>query len=242
MARSKFDWSALDRSTVYQYMYEARASVVGKQLTIDELHRILSCQAKKYLPVKTKMIRSAEQEHGILYVGGCYYGDDDKAKENRFVEICFSYFVWDEFMKITDHRWKRICTVFADTVLHEIIHIKQYRSRRWKQIPGYDSNAHFIKKRKDQNYYGHPDEIGAYAFNIACELNDKFGTNWQAAKRYLDSNQVLRHKSSSYIRYFKTFDCNHDHPVIKKLKKKVISCFPNAGIGKPFRTSEYLTH
>jgi hypothetical protein len=241
MARYKFDWSSLDRSTLYSFMYEARKDIVGKELTIDQIHRILSTQAKKYLPIKTKMIKTAEQEHGIIYIGGCYYGDDDKNKSPRFVEICFSYFVWDHVLKITDYRWKRICKVFADTVLHEIIHIKQYRSRRWKDIPGYKSTAHSGQQRKNQNYYGHPDEIGAYAFNIACELYDRFGSNHQAIKRYLDSNRVLKHKSSSYLRYFRTFDYNHNHAVIKKLKKKVIHYLPYTVIGKPFKTSEYLT-
>lgn len=241
MARSKFDWSALDRSTIYSYLYEARKQIVGQKLTIDEIHKILSTQAKKYLPVKTKMLRSAEQEHGIIYIGGCYYGDDDKSKESRFIEISFSYFIWDQYLKITNYRWQRICKVFADTVLHEIIHTKQYRSRHWKDISGYQSNAHLIKKRKDQNYYGHPDEIGAYAFNIACELYDRFGSNWSAARRYLDSDQVLKHKSSSYLRYFKTFDCNHNHTVIKRLKKKVIYYLPYTQIGKPFKTSDFLT-
>ena len=242
MARSKFDWSSLDRSTLYSYMYEARNRIVGKDLTVDEIHRILSNQAKKYLPIKTKMIKTAEQEHGIIYIGGCYYGEDDKRKESRFIEVCFSYFVWDYILNLSDYRWKRLCTVFADTLLHEIIHTKQYRSRRWKDIPGYLSNAHLIKKRKDQNYYGHPDEIGAYAFNIACEIYDRYGSNQQVAQKYLDSNQVLKHKSSSYLRYFKTFDCNHNHVVIKKLKKKVISYLPNTVIGKPFKNSDYLTY
>lgn len=241
MARSKFDWSSLDRSILYSYMYEARKHIVGKALTIDQIHRILSNQAKKYLPIKTKMIRTAEQEHGIIYIGGCYYGDDDKHKQSRFIEVCFSYFVWDHYLTITDYRWRRICSVFADTMLHEIIHMKQYRSRRFKEIPGYESTAHLVSQRKDQNYYGHPDEIGAYAFNIACELYDRFGTNYQASKRYLNTSHTLKHKASSYLRYFKTFECNHQHAVIKRLKKKVIHYLPYAEIGKPFKTSEYLT-
>lgn len=241
MARSKFDWSALDRSTLYSLIYSARKHIVGQKLLIEEIHKILSTEVKKHIPVKTKMIRSAEQEHGIIYIGGCYYGDEDQYNNSRFIEVVFSYFIWDEYLKITEYRFKRLCEVFADTVLHEIIHMRQYRTRNWKDIPGYESTAHLVKQRRNQNYYGHPDEIGAYAFNIACELYDRFGTNWQAAKRYLDSNQVLKHKRSNYIRYFKTFDCNHKHPVIKKLKKKVIYYLPYTVIGKPFKTSDYLT-
>ncbi len=241
MAQAKFDWSNLDRYSLYSLMYGARKQIVGQKLTIEEIHKILSSQVKKLLPVKTKMLRSAEQEHGIIYIGGCYYGDEDQYNHTRFIEIVFSYFIWDEFLTVTQHRFKRICSVFADTVLHEIIHMRQYRTRNWKDIDGYNSTAHLIKQRKNQNYYGHPDEIGAYAFNIACELYDRFGTNWQAAKRYLDSDCVLRHKGSNYIRYYKTFDGNHSHPVIKKLKKKVIYYLPYTVIGKPFKTSDYLT-
>ncbi len=238
---SKFDWSELDRLKLHGIFYKSRKQIVGKVLLIEEIHKILSSNIKQHLPVKIKMLRSAEQESGSLYIGGCYYGDQDEENEKKFIEIVLSYFVWDEFLKISNYRFRRLCEVFADTVLHEIIHMRQYRTRNWKYIPGYESAAHLAKQRKNQNYYGHPDEIGAYAFNIACELYDRFGTNWQAAKRYLDSNMALKHKRSNYIRYLKTFDCNHNHPVIKKLKKKVIYYLPYTIIGKPFKTSYYLT-
>lgn len=242
MAHATFDWSKLDRSTIYQYLNSAQKRIVGQVLTIEEIHRILTNQAKKHLPIKTKMLRSAEQEQGIVYIGGCYYGDEDEENEKRFIEIVFSYFVWDECLKITRYRWQRICELFADTVLHEIIHMRQYRTRKFKNIPGYDSQAHLISQRKNQNYYGHPDEIGAYAFNIACELHDKFGINHNLAKKYLDSDQAARSRRSSYYRYLKVFDCDHNHTVIKKLKKKVIYYLPYAEIGKPFKTSDYLTY
>ena len=241
MARTKFDWSVLDRPTLYGIMNKARKEIVGRTLVVEEIHRILSTHVKQQLPVKVKMLRSAEQENGMIYIGGCYYGDEDQENQKRFIEVVFSYFIWDEFLKITDYRFKRLCEVFADTILHEIIHMRQYRTRNWKMIPGYESTAHLAKQRKNQNYYGHPDEIGAYAFNIACELYDRFGTNWQAARRYLDSNQANRHKRSNYIRYLKSFDMNHNHSVIKKLKKKVIFYLPYTVIGKPFKTSDYLT-
>lgn len=242
MAKAVFDWSKLDRSTLYGFLNGARKRIVGRVLTIEEIHSILANQTKKHLPVKTKMLRSAEQEHGIIYIGGCYYGDEDEEYEKRFIEIVFSYFIWDECLKITKHRWHRMCEVFADTVLHEIIHMRQYRTRKWKYIPGYESTAHLIKQRRNQNYYGHPDEIGAYAFNIACELYDKFGTNWSQCKKFLDSNQANRNKRSSYLRYLRVFDYDHEHPVIKKLKKKVIYYLPYAEIGRPFKTSDYLTY
>ena len=241
MSRNRFDWSLLDRSTLIGILYAARKEIVGHTLVIEEIHKILSAKVKKKLPVKIKMLRSAEQEDGIIYIGGCYYGDDDQENQKRNIEIVFSYFIWDYSLKITEYRFKRMCEVFADTILHEVIHMRQYRTRNWKAIPGYESTAHSGQQRRNQNYYGHPDEIGAYAFNIACELHDRFGTNWKAARRYLNSNHAVRHRRSNYIRYLKAFDMNHNHPVIKKLKKKIIFYLPYTLIGKPFKTSEYLT-
>jgi hypothetical protein len=96
------------------------------------------------------MLRSAEQEDGIIYIGGCYYGDDDQENQKRFIEIVFSYFIWDYSLKITEYRFKRMCEVFADTILHEVIHMRQYRTRNWKAIPGYESTAHSGQQRKNQ--------------------------------------------------------------------------------------------
>lgn len=242
MAREAFNWSTLDRSTLYSILNGARKHIVGRRLLIEDLHKILSTQIKQYLPVKTKLRRDPGQEQGIIYVGGCYYGTDDEYDIDRFIEVVFSYCLFDEYLTVTQYRWRRICTLFADTVLHEIIHMRQYRTRNWKDIPGYYSNAELAKQRKDQVYYGHPDEIGAFAFNIACELFDIFGSNFQASTRYLDSKKCFKDKRSCYYRYLKTFDMNQNHTVLKRLKKKIIYYLPYAKIGKPFKTSDYLTY
>jgi len=240
MAREVFDWSALDRSTLYSILNEARKRIVGQKLSIEEIHKILAKQIKKHLPIRVKLARSAEQEHGIIYIGGCYYADDDEEYEDKCIEIIFSYFVWDQHLKITSWRWARMCELFADTMLHEIIHMRQYRTRNFKTLPGYESTAYSAQQRRNQNYYGHPDEIGAYAFNIACELYEHFGSNKKAIQKFMDGNQSNRHRRSTFLRYVKTF--GQDHPVMKRLKRKVIYYLPYAKLGKPFKTSDYLTY
>jgi len=240
MAREVFDWSALDRHTLYSILNGARKYIVGKKLYIEEIHKILSKQVKEHLPIRTKLLRGADQEDGIIYIGGCYYGGEDEQNKDRFIEIVFCYFMWDQYLTISERRWKRMCEVFADTVLHEIIHMRQYRTRNFKVLPGYESTAYSAKLRKNQNYYGHPDEIGAYAFNIACEMHDRFGSNKKLIEKYMDSNHANRHRRSGYLRYLRTF--GHDHPVMKRLKRKVMFYLPYAEIGRPFKTSDYLTY
>ena len=242
MPRIPFDWSELDTDTLYNIFNEAQQQIVGRKLFISEIHKILSKQVKKYLPICVRMTRDPANDPGLVYIGGGYYSDYDKKNKERYIEIVFSYHMFDESITITRYRWVRMCSLFADTILHELIHLRQYRTRKFKSLPGYESTAHLAKQRRDQNYYGHPDEVGAYAFNIACELFERFGYDFSRAKQYIDSNQPTQHKKSTYLRYLTTFDLNHNHKIIKKLKKKVMFYLPYAALGKPFKTPDYLTY
>lgn len=241
MSRKPFNWSLLDRENLYTVLYELKPYIVGKSLTIKDLQRLLSEHIKWYLPIRVTLKRDPTHDKGIVYIGGAYYAqyDVDKCKQ---VEISFSYATTSKRIKLSDTRWGRMCTLFADTILHEVIHMRQYRTRKFKDIPGYLSTAYYARDRKEQEYYGHPDEMGAFAFNVACELYDKFGDDFDAVKHYLDSNLSKRAKKTCWHKYMKTFDWNHNHPVIRAMKKKIIRNLPYAQLGKPFKTPDHLTY
>jgi hypothetical protein len=222
-------------------LYELKPYIVGKRLAIKDLQKLLSDHIKWYLPVKVRMDRDPTHQAGLVYIGGTYYADYD-VDGKRQVEVVFSYNTNDTTIKLTEHRWGRMCSLFADTVLHEIIHMRQYRTREFKLIPGYESIALRAKDRKDQEYYGHKDEMGAFAFNIACELYDKFNGDCDAVIWFLDSQHAKRNKKTCYYRYLKAFNWNQNHPVIRSMKKKIIRNLPYAQIGKPFRTTNHLTY
>ena len=241
MSRKPFNWSLLDRSSLYSMLYGLKPFVVGKTLPVKTIQKILSTHIKNYLPIRVRMQQDPTHEKGLIYIGGAYYAYYDK-QGNRQIEINFSYKETDGCLKITESRWRRMCTLFADTVLHELIHLRQYRSRNFKTIPGYLSTAYYAKDRREQEYYGHKDEMGAFAFNIACELYDKFGTDFDAAKKYLDTNLPKRSKRTCWHRFLKAFEWNHNHAVVRSMKKKILRNLPYAEIGKPFKTSDYLTY
>jgi hypothetical protein len=222
-------------------LYGLKSLVVDKRLTAKSLHSILSQHIKSHLPIKIKFDTDISQAKGLVYIGGMYYACNDQ-EDRRQIEIIFSYQEKDSILKLSERRWSRMCSLFADTVLHEIIHLRQYRARNFKAIDGYQSVAALAKDRRNQEYYGHKDEIGAYAFNIACELKTKFNGDDAAIIRYLDSNLAKRSKKGSYYYYLKAFDWNHKHPVIRSLKKKIIRNLPYAEIGKPFKTDTWLTY
>lgn len=241
MSRKPFNWSLLDRSSLYSMLYGLKSSIVGQQLAVKDLQKLLSTHIKQHLPVKVSMRSNVTHEPKLVYIGGTYYADND-VDGRRQIEVVFSHQSTDAVIKTTETRWRRMCSLFADTVLHEIIHMRQYRTRAFKLIPGYQSTAHYARDRKEQEYYGHPDEMGAFSFNIACDLYTKFGNDFDAAKQYLDSNRAKRSKKTTYHRILKAFDWDHSHPVVRSLKKKIVRNLPYAAIGKPFKTDKHLTY
>jgi hypothetical protein len=234
------NWSELDRASLYSYFYSLNTQLVGKSLTADQIQKCISKHIKALLPVKIKKCVDPKIQRTYIYTGGVYYSDLDKKGKNA-IEINFSYHPGDERYKLTNYRWKRMSLRIADVMLHEIIHMRQFRARNFKNIPGYQSTVESAKQRKEQEYYGDRDEMGAFAFNIACELIDKFGYDPGAIKSYLDSTNK-RNKNLWWYTYLKNFNWDHEHKIIKRMKKKILYQVENAYIGKPFKTTDWLTH
>lgn len=132
MARSAtFNWSQLTRENLIAMIRQCKSLIVGKKLSVDEIQKIFSKHLKSYLPIKVTKERDRQTESGWIYVGGVYYSYKDKIG-HQSIEVLFSYNPADKFLEISKSRFDRICVGIADTLLHEIIHMRQYRSRKWK--------------------------------------------------------------------------------------------------------------
>ena len=160
----------------------------------------------------------------------------------RFIEVELVFPTTADTMKTSAYRWERMCHLFADTILHEIIHARQYRARNFKDIPGYESTAYYAKDRREQEYYGHRDEMGAHSFNLAQDMIDKFGFDTAAIKEYLDSPVPKRVRPKGWGRFMKTFGYNHEHVKVLQKKLKILRNLENAYLGKPFKTTNHLTY
>ena len=241
MAQLPFNWSELTRSNLYSMFYSLKSEIVGKELSPSQIQKRISRHVKAHLPLKLKKCLYAPTTPGYIFMGGVYYSNLDR-KGVPAIEVNFNFNPTDNKLRLTDYRFKRMAIRFADVVCHEIIHMRQFRARNFKNIPGYQSTALLTKERKKQEYYGDTDEMGAHAFNTACELLDRFGYDPHIIGKYLDSNQCRRHKNSTWSDYLKTFDWNHNHPIIRRMKNLILRNLANAYEGKPFRTSFYLTY
>jgi len=242
MARSAFNWSALDRNTLYSMIYQLKSEIVDKRLPIGKITSIISKHVKAHLPIKIRSYRHKPVKPGEVWVGGAYYSDYDSQGKKRFIEIELAFPTTADTMKTSSYRWERMCTLFADTILHEIIHCRQYRARNFKDIPGYESTAYYAKDRAWQEYYGHRDEMGAHSFNLAQDMIDKFGFDPKAIRGYLDGPVPKRVRPNGWGRFMKSFEYDHDHPKVHQMKHKILTQLENAYNGKPFKTTNHLTY
>lgn len=242
MSRKAFNWSLLDRNTLYSMLYELKPEIVDKRLSIGKITSLLSKHIKSHLPVKVTSNRHKPVKKGEVWVGGAYYSDLDNQQKNRFIEVVLAFPTTAETMKTSLYRWERLCRLFADTILHEIIHTRQYRARNFKDIPGYESTAYYAKDRAWQEYYGHRDEMGAHSFNLAQDMIDKFGWDTRAIKEYLDSPVPKRVRPNGWGRFMKSFEYDHTHPKVCQMKHKIMRNLENAYYGKPFKTTNHLTY
>jgi len=242
IGRSKFDWSSLDRSGLATYLCLLSPDIVNQSITPDKFHKLITKHLKRYLPVRISRKFDSTIGTNQMLIGGCYYSHRDQDHKPS-IEIMLVYNPADEFLKINSSRFCKICVGFADTILHELIHMRQFRRREFKYLPDYASTAEKTEQRKEQGYLGCSDEIDAYGFNIACELLDKFNNNPKLVIKHLNVDQKLsRKKMDSWRMYLKAFNHDHDHIIIKRLKKKIIRYLPNAELGKPYRNRDWICH
>ncbi len=237
---SSFNWSQLDRQTLFDISYQLRDKLVGQTLSIQKLHDTVIRHLKQYLPIKGSKLLDQTVEKTWVYVGGCYYSSLDEDRE-RSIEINLAFNPKDKQIVMTSRRFSRFCISIADTLLHEIIHMRQFRKRKFKSLPGYQSTASRTKQREEQEYLGDNDEIDAYSFNIACELFEKFNGNQRKIVNYLNEDQKnTRRRHNSWRMYLKAFGHDHKHPVIRRVKKRVMYYLPKAQAGKPFRSCDWI--
>ena len=242
MTRRAFNWSALDRNMLYSMLYELKPKIVDKRLPIAEVISIISKHIKSHLPVKITSNRFKPVKPGEVWIGGAYHSYLDNLGNKRFIEVELVFPTTANTMKTSSYRWERMCRLFADTVLHEIIHTRQYRARNFKDIPGYESTAYYAKDRREQEYYGHRDEMGAHSFNLAQDMIDKFGWDPKAIREYLDSKVPKRVRPNGWGRFMKAFEYDHSHPKVVQMKRKIMTQLENAYLGKPFKTTNHLTY
>jgi hypothetical protein len=237
-----FDWSNVKQHVVVDQLLELSSKLCNHIITPEDFHEIISKFLKKTFPIIVTLEWDNKVKNQKVMIGGSYYSDYDEY-DRKCIELNFYYNPNISKFKITKHRYHNICTLIADTILHEIIHMRQYRRRDFKPLPNYTSFARSSSIREEQSYLGCTDEIDAYGFNIACELLHKYDGNTKSVIKHLSLDLKKSRKSGgSWKMYLKSFEHDHNHEIIKRLKKKIIRYLPRAQSGKPFKSRDWICH
>lgn len=239
---STFDWYSLDRANLAQIVCLVEKLVTGKPIhPLEIIKQIRSIFRQFDIPLNFRSCYNKKTDKNSVWVGGLYDAEMDK-KVRTPITIILQFKERDQELTISRQSFKKLALRIADTVLHEIVHLRQYRRRFYKTIPGYYSFASSGKQRIEQTYLGHPDEIDAYSFNIASDMIDYYGSDIKKITDYLNSDlRDKRIKKTAYKMYLDAFDHDHTHHVIRTLKKKIMNYLPNAyELGKPYRTTDWL--
>ena len=239
--RYDFDWSEMDRHSLAGFIGVLAPKIVNQRISVDKFHGIIYRHLKKYIPLRITKTKYKKATPNTVMVGGCYYSERDQFNKTC-IEISMLYSPEDEHLKLNNRKFARVCIVIADTILHEIIHMRQYRRREFKDLPDYPSTARKASKREEQSYLGNSDEIDAYGFNIACELLDQYENTNDIIKHLSIDQKNKKVKYDGWLMYLTAFDHDHNHPVIKKVKKKILQYLQNAEIGKPYRKRDWICY
>lgn len=237
---SKYDWSEWDKPSIIAMVAMVKHSLVGQNLTISEFHDIITKHIKKWMPVRVRKSQELQVDPTYVWVGGVYHTEYDMNKQ-KAIELCFAYSLADTRLNYTSRRFTRLCSRIADVLLHEIIHMRQARKRKFKPLPGYSSTAESTKQRVEQEYLGDNDEIDAYAFNMACELNEKFKGDMRQIVNYLNDEQKGKRRTyDTWRTYLKAFNWDQSHKIIRRIKKRSIYYLSRSQCVKPFQSKDWI--
>jgi len=157
-----------------------------------------------------------------------YYDPDEDEDEEKPFELVLNFNRNDKQVIMDINSWREFASQVIEFLQHEIIHQHQYRSRDFIHNKPYRSTATDPTIKQAQEYQGNPDEVEAYAHNLASELLRKTRGNTDQVLRLLRNfsntamsrDQAGKLLSPTLFGYFKDFGFNTQHPVLKSLMKK----------------------
>lgn len=147
-----------------------------------------------------------------MMVSGMYEPEEDEAKETCIeIEIVFpkrrpiSTFQFNT-KDLDRAQWRELCVDVASVLGHEFVHMHQFRRRGYRDGRYYTSKATIADIKENQEYFGIPDEVEAYAFTTAVAMCEHF------PNRKMEMEETI-----IYQIYASLFDLND--PVMLKLQK-----------------------
>jgi hypothetical protein len=202
------------REVVKKIFERIKPQVLGQVYPVNDLIDVFGEFIGNYFRVDVLHYPSDEVDPNDINVSAFY--DPEKDEQGKIaIELVLITNSRDNHIIIDDQLLQIIVTRLADTLAHEMIHMRQSRARDF-----IDPNHPVLDNpnlNETQQYLGDPDEIDAYAHNIANELAE----HPNPQEILSNPKSITLQHSINLWAYLTAFNKDLANPIIRKLLKKV---------------------
>ena len=202
------------RDQVREICLDLEQTVVNQVYSVDDLIDVVGHFVARKFRINVLHAKALEVEPAEVNINAFYDAERDERKKVS-IELVFVTNPNDEYLILDEELWTLLVNRLADSLAHELIHMRQSRDREFLFVEHHSKRKIAI----DENlvYLSDPDEIDAYAFNIATELREH--TN--PIQKLQNPKAVTIVDSVNLWAYINAFSKNLNDPVVKKLLKKI---------------------
>lgn len=192
----------------YQKLSDWIVKITDNPISPTQLVKNIRQHLKKSHPVKLKLHHG--EKYGLELADFAVGAEYDPIADSNdcphfYIDIIIAW-PRDQALQWSKNDADLLCLELVESLIHEYEHRRQYRNRRYREHKHkYTSLAETKSKKFQEEYLGHPDEIEAYASNIAARL----------FLLGLDLNTVSDRDSLDLNQYNNIFGKNH--PIIQQL-------------------------
>ena len=208
------------RKEVLDILEDIKPKIVNQFLSVDELVQDLGVFIGQRFNIDVKHAEPGQVDQNDIELNGYYDGGLDEVGDTA-IEVYLITNPMQDVIIIDAEQFEIIARKIADTLSHEVIHMSQFRARDFLEVERIEySDIEEDEEEDERGYLSSPDEINAYAYNIANELLEKnaLPVVLQKLNRLKD---ISIEDSLNLWAYVNAFEKNTNHPVLKRLIKKV---------------------
>lgn len=212
------------RKEILEIFDEIKPSIVNQFYSVDELIQDLGVFIGSRFNIDVKHAEASQVDQNDIDLNGFYDGGLDEAGDTA-IEIYLVTNPMQDVMIIDESQFDIIVRRIADTLSHEVIHMRQARARDFLEVERWefsytDEDEEYSEEEENRWYLSSPDEINAYAYNIANELLDRHDLPIVMEKLNNIKNISIEDSLNLWA-YVNTFSKDASHPVMKRLIKRV---------------------
>lgn len=204
------------RQELLSIIDELRPKIVNIIFPTEEIIDVIGVFIGSRFNIDVVHHGSLEVENNSIGVNAFYDSGLDEVNEVP-IEIILLTNPSDDFINLEDDEFNDLAIIIAECICHEMIHMKQSRSRDFLEVTKLSSLQAEDDFVESQLYLSDPNEIDANAFSIAEELSE-LPDLYKKLENPLDIDISESIKLWAYIHAFAR---DMSHPVLKRLLKKI---------------------